>query len=39
MPNGIEPEGDDQKWKREVDRVIEELKRQLQVLKTQTGKN
>ena len=25
MPNNILPEGDDQKWKKEVDRVLEQV--------------
>lgn len=25
MPNSILPEGDDQKWKKEVDRVLEQV--------------
>jgi hypothetical protein len=39
MPNGIEPEGDDQKWKREVDRQLAAAMRLISILMSQTGKN
>lgn len=35
MPNGVTPVGDDQTWKREVDRKLAELQRQIQVLQGQ----
>lgn len=33
MPNSILPEGDDQKWKKEVDREIMALRRELESLR------
>lgn len=32
MPNGVLPAGDDQPWKKEVDRVLEEIRRELEQL-------
>ncbi len=32
MPSNILPEGDDQKWKKEVDRVLAELQRRVEAL-------
>lgn len=32
MPNGFHPRGDDQAWKREVDKKILELERQIRAL-------
>lgn len=38
--NGVLPDGDDQKWKREVAKVIQELRDQIQRLKDgQKGTN
>lgn len=35
MPNNVLPEGDDLRWKKEVDRVIAELQRQVAQLQQQ----
>lgn len=32
MPNNVPPLGDDQKWKKEVDRALADLIRRLQIL-------
>lgn len=32
MPNGFHPQGDDQTWKRETDKKVRELERQIQAL-------
>lgn len=37
MPNGIRPEGDDQKWKRETDAAISELQKQIRILTSRQG--
>jgi uncharacterized protein (DUF305 family) len=33
MPNNILPQGDDQAWKKEVDRVIEQQQREIERLR------
>ena len=35
MPNNVLPEGDDQRWKKEVDRVIAEMQRRIDTLTEQ----
>ena len=35
MPNNVLPEGDDQRWKKEVDRVIAEMQHRIDTLTEQ----
>jgi hypothetical protein len=35
MPNNVLPEGDDQRWKKEVDRVLANLQAQIDKLQEQ----
>lgn len=37
MPNGITPEGDDQKWKREVDKKLRELEEAIRIVNSRRG--
>lgn len=34
MPNGIQPVGDDQRWKRAVDKELVELRKLVKILQT-----
>lgn len=38
MPNGIVPVGDDPKWKREVDKELRKLLKEIEILKTRQGR-
>lgn len=37
MPNGIQPQGDDQKWKREIEKSLQAILKRLAILETRVG--